>query len=361
MALTDELVQLVGQPESESLEYKAVLIPSRGIAQLISAFSNGKGGYLILGVSDGPHKLEVRGLSEDFKVTGMVHKALDLLTPQPKVAYTYFSVNGKSLFGIKVEPEGNGPVKAEGKIYHRRGTDTVEKDRAELEFKGSTYPRLTAISEQFKRDQPGGTAAKMKFLEHYLNILKLYEDGQMKLFPGGAAIPTFVPEGKILNRILFSSAIDTFETYLSDLLYEIYLASPNTLRAGEATVKVSDVLDCADRDEFIRFYAGRRIRRLQKGSVKGFIKDNKEIAGLQAISELEIDDIERTLQIRHLYAHRNGIVDESFLVFFPTGYSSNSEHVLSVEEVFNKMTFIAAVVNAVDVAATKKYLLATVS
>jgi hypothetical protein len=30
----------------------------------------------------------------------------------------------------------------------------------------------------------------------------------------------------MLMRILFSSCADTFETFMSDLLYEIYLAKP---------------------------------------------------------------------------------------------------------------------------------------
>ncbi len=244
MELIDELAQLTGQPEDETLEYKAVLIPSRSMAQLLSAFANTKGGYLILGVSDGPSGPEIRGLSEDFKVTGMVHKALDLLNPRPAVDYSYLSVKNMSLFGVKVAHSVE-PVYAEGKLYVREGDRTMEKNRAVIQFKGSSYPRLHTISEQFKKDQPGSTAAKFKFLDHYLNVLKLYEEGQSKIFPRGVSVPTTIPEGKILNRILFSSCIDNFETYLSDLLYEIYLASPNTLRGGEAMVKVSDVLDCA--------------------------------------------------------------------------------------------------------------------
>jgi Putative DNA-binding domain len=360
MALTDELAQLTGQPEGETLEYKAVLIPSRGMAQLLSSFANTTGGCLILGVSDGPSGRQIRGLSEDFKVTGMVHKALDLLHPRPVVEYTYFTVQGMSLFGIKVAQSGQ-PVFAEGKLFIRDGDRTVEKNRTVIQFTGSSYPRLAVISERFKKDQPGSTSARFKFLDHYLNVLKLYEDGQAKIFPAGVNVPSTVPDGRILNRILFSSCIDNFETYLSDLLYEIYLANPNTLKGGEATVRVSDVLDCADRDEFIKFYAGRKIRKLQKGSVKGFIKENKEIANLQAISDLDMEEIERTLQIRHLYAHRNGIVDESFLAYFPGAYPLNSEHVLSIEEVFNKLTFLTGVVQMTDTAAVKKYLLSTVS
>ncbi|MDZ4785324.1 MAG: ATP-binding protein, partial [bacterium] len=61
MDITNEVVEIIGQPESSKLEYKSVLPPSRNIAQLISSFANADGGYIILGVSD---SLEINGLSE---------------------------------------------------------------------------------------------------------------------------------------------------------------------------------------------------------------------------------------------------------------------------------------------------------
>ena len=41
---------------------------------------------------------------------------------------------------------------------------------------------------------------------------------------------------------------------MSDLLYQIYLARPEALKS-DAPVKVKDVLDCADMQEFISRYA----------------------------------------------------------------------------------------------------------
>jgi hypothetical protein len=358
MALIDELDRVLQKPDKDTDEFKAVLIPSRSIAQLLSAFANGKGGYLVFGVAELPSgQLDVRGFSRDFDVTTMVQKALELLNPRPQFEFTYFSYRTKVLFGLKVE-RSETPVFAEGKEYMRENGKTVERNAVVIHFKISHYPRFRVSSEQLVKATQGGTAAKSKLLDHYLAVLKLYEEAEAKIFPGGAAVPTVSAEGKILNRILFSSCVDNFEGYLSDLLYEIYLAKPDTLRGGEAKVRVSDVLDCADRDEFIRFYAGQKIRRLQKGSVKGFIAENKEIAQLQAVSQADIDAIERVLQIRHLYTHRNGIVDESFAAYFPGVYALNSEHVLSMDQVFDHLIFLAQIVNRIDASAIGKYLLA---
>jgi predicted HTH transcriptional regulator len=52
MDITKEVVEIIGQAEGPQLEYKAVLPPSKNIAQLISAFANTDGGYIVLGVSD---------------------------------------------------------------------------------------------------------------------------------------------------------------------------------------------------------------------------------------------------------------------------------------------------------------------
>lgn len=135
------------------------------------------------------------------------------------------------------------------------------------------------------------------------------------LYPETPIKFTEVKEGKVLGRILYSSVVDNFETYLSDILFEIYLAKPDTLKS-EQMVKVEDVLNCSDIQEFITFWAKQKIGKLQKGSVKGFIADNKQIKDLNVISKPVQEEIERILQIRHLYSHRNGIVDDKFLKFF---------------------------------------------
>ena len=43
---------------------------------------------------------------------------------------------------------------------------------------------------------------------------------------------------------------------------------------------VKDVLDCSDMQEFISRYAKEKLKKLQRGSVKGFISDNKQIKSL---------------------------------------------------------------------------------
>jgi hypothetical protein len=86
-------------------------------------------------------------------------------------------------------------------------------------------------------------------------VLRILDDLRHLLYPKGSGVPTDNAEGKMLMRILFSSIADTFETFMSDLLYEVYLAKPETLKS-DAPVTVKEVLDCAD-SRRKTFYEGK--------------------------------------------------------------------------------------------------------
>lgn len=353
MDIANEVVEIIGQTESSKLEYKSVLPPSKNIAQLISSFANADGGYIILGVSD---NLEINGLSEDFHANAITHKALDLLSPQPQVYYQYVAYEGKKLYAIKVE-KSDSLVAVEGKSYQRVGASVRLLNPTEIQFKTGGYPRIKIISQQFEVHIKNATNAKTKLIEHYQSILKIIDDLGHMLYPIDPSVPTTSQEGKILARILFSSFVDNFETYLSDLLYEIFLAKPATLKSS-STVTIKEVLDCSDLQEFVSYLAKQKIGKLQKGSVKGFISENAQIKNLNVLDNLKQDEIEKILQIRHLYSHRNGIVDEKFVQYFTGKIDLNSEHQMSIDEICDKMYYLAEIVHQIDSAAIVKFKLA---
>lgn len=353
MDITNEIVKIIGQPEDSKLEYKAVLPPSKNIAQLISSFANTDGGYIILGVSD---NLEINGLSEDFHANTITHKALDLLSPQPQVYYQYVVHNGKKLYVIKTE-KSNSPVAVEDKIYKRVGATVKLLNPTEIQFGSNGYLRIKSINEQLSKYNQKATNSKNKLIDHYQSILKIIDDLGRILYPTDPNMPTANQEGKILTRILFSSFVDNFETYLSDLLYEIFLAKPATLKSSQQ-VTIEEVLNCSDLQEFVKYWAKQKLGKLQKGSVKGFIKENKQISDLKILDESKQNEIEKILQIRHLYSHRNGIVDEKFLQYFVGEFTVNSEHQMSISEICDKLCYLAEITDQVDSAAMSKYKLA---
>lgn len=351
--ITNEVSQVIGQPEGPKLEYKAVLPPSKSIAKLISAFANADGGYIILGVSD---NREINGLSQDFRANPITHKALDLLVPQPQVHYQYVVYNEKKLYVIKVE-KSDSPVYIEDKLFVREGSSIKLLNPAKVQFKSDGYPRIRAINQQLEEYKNQSTSSKSKLIEHYQSILRIIDDLGNILYPIAPESLTENQEGKILARILFSSFVDNFETYLSDLLYEIFLAKPVTLKSSQK-VTIEEVLSCSDLEEFINYWAKQKLSKLQKGSVKGFIKENKQISDLGVLGKSEQDEIEKILQIRHLYSHRNGIVDEKFLQYFSDQFSANSEHQMATSEICDKLSYLADIANRIDLAAINKYQLA---
>lgn len=351
------LKEILKSEENESLELKAVLPPSRSIGQILCAFANSSGGKLILGVNEANGR-QVSGLSKDFHASSVTKRAIEMLSPTPAVSHGYVEYEGKTLYLIEVH-QSSDIVSIEGKSFRRDGGRNVQIGDGPPPAAISNYPRIRVTAQRLEAIKQTATGAKTDFVEHIQSTMKIVDDLARILYPESPRVATNNQEGKILTRILFSSCADTFESYLSDLLYEIYLANPSTLKSNEQ-VSIIDVLNCADIQEFVDTWARRKLSKLQRGSVKGFLSENKQISSLSALGEAEQDEIERILQIRHLYSHKRGIVDEKFQKFFPGQFSLNEEHNLSIDEVLDKIEFLADVVDQIDKAAIVKFQLASV-
>ena len=355
---TISLHTLIGQPESETLEYKAVLPPSRTLAKLIAAFANTIGGVIILGVNEVHGQPKVVGLSEDFHAGEVVRRAVSFLTPVPAVDHAYHSFKDKDVYVIQV-PKSGEKIAFQGSLYVRAGRENILTNPVSNPFNTGTYGPITALAQKIELFRTGASGALVRFLDHYRSVMHITADLKNMLYPLQSSIPTTLDEGKILMRIIFSSCADNFETYLSDLLYEIYLAKPETLKSKEE-VTYKEVLDCTDIQEFIEYIAKKKLGKLRRGSVKGFLEDTPVIKDLAAISVAEQDSIERIFQIRHLYAHRNGIVDEKFLQFFPGQYSINDAHQMSLDDFLRHEEFLCDRVKNIEERALDRFSLATV-
>ncbi|MEO6326381.1 MAG: ATP-binding protein [Thermoanaerobaculia bacterium] len=356
MDIAQDILDRIGQPESEQLEYKAVLPPAATVAQLISSFANAKGGAIVLGVVENGKEVLINGLSDEFRAVQITVKAIDLLSPQPTVKYDYVVHQGKRLFVIDVQ-KSDAPVSLGGKVYLRTGDRTTLQQAGPV--KAIRHTGIARLSKALKEDRRSCTAARAKLLDHYESVLRILDDLGRLLYPKASNLPTDNAEGKMLMRILFSSCADTFETFMSDLLYEIYLAKPETLKS-DAPVKVKDVLDCSDMQEFISRYAKEKLKKLQRGSVNGFIAENKQIKSLGVFDARRQEEIEKILQIRHLYTHQNGIIDEKFRKLFPAA-KLNDEYRMTLDEFLDRFEYLARAIEAVDEAARKDYQLASFS
>jgi putative NADH-flavin reductase len=107
-------------------------------------------------------------------------------------------------------------------------------------------------------------------------------------------------------------------------------------------------------------YAKEKLKKLQRGSVKGFIADNRAIKSLNVFDAARIEEIEKILQIRHLYTHQNGIVDDRFRKSFPAA-KVNDEYRMTLDEFLGRFEYLAQAIEAVDEAARKDFKLAAFS
>lgn len=103
MNIAQEASTLIGQPQSERLQYRSVLPSSHEIGQILCSFANLNGGFLILGVVTKGGRLFVSGLSDDFHVDKIINKAIGMLSPKPVVYHHNINHNGTQLYAIKVE------------------------------------------------------------------------------------------------------------------------------------------------------------------------------------------------------------------------------------------------------------------
>jgi hypothetical protein len=71
----------------------------------------------------------------------------------------------------------------------------------------------------------------------------------------------------------------------------------------------------------------------------------------------DIEAIEKILQIRHLFSHKNGIIDEKFLRYYPD-FKIGQEMILSIVEICEKLKYLINTSKKIDEAAIQKYNLA---
>lgn len=190
MDIAQEILDRIGQPESEQLEYKAVLPPAATVAQLIGSFANSQGGAIVLGVVEDGRDIIINGLSDEFRAIQITRKAIDLLSPPPTVTYDYVIHQGKRLFVIDVK-KSELPTLLGGKTYTRTGERTTLQQA--VPDKAITNAGIDRLSKRLKTARKSCTAARAKLLDHYESVLRILDDLCGLLYPKGSNIATDNP------------------------------------------------------------------------------------------------------------------------------------------------------------------------
>lgn len=360
----DKIKQLIGEPEGLNLEYKLVLPPPETIARIVAAFANTDGGVLIIGVRD---DLVVVGLAENTPVATIIESSIARLHPRPDVKHYPLELElnseTKKLYIVEVA-KSSDIIYTGDKIFIRQGAQIIAKVPAfKLDLAKSPIPDcIVQLRERILQAGQSSTESEIKLLRHYQNLFlttKLLTDiSNNLLFSKQPNLHSDLEQGRIFLRLVFSSLLDTFENYLVDLLMEIHLAKPETLRSS-SQVTVEDVLNCQDMAEFIHFAAEQRVKNLSRGNEDSFMKAFK-FTQLDLFIESELEQVKKYLQVRHLYTHKNGVIDKQFLS--KTNFRNlnlGDEYKISLKDLCETASFFIDIVSRLDSSVITKYGLET--
>lgn len=118
----------------------------------------------------------------------------------------------------------------------------------------------------------------------------------------------------LMNNLLFGRGVDNFLTYVSEILYEVFLRRPEILKTSQRETTVAEVLEHATRADFIAFVAEDLVREL---AYKGLANLNKFVGKKLKVPLVEKDtDLETLVRIvedRNLIAHNRGVVNKLYL------------------------------------------------
>lgn len=127
-----------------NLDFKYCISDPRKIAKTLSAFSNSKGGKLLIGVRDNGSLAGVSSDEEYYMIDAAARLYCD---PEVSVTTRTHTINGKSILEVDVPRSGKIPVRAKNedgkwKAYFRQNDQNFMADRVILQvWRRSLNPR----------------------------------------------------------------------------------------------------------------------------------------------------------------------------------------------------------------------------
>jgi hypothetical protein len=114
--------------------------------------------------------------------------------------------------------------------------------------------------------------------------------------------------------VMLCSAVDNFQTYLSEMLEAVFTARPETLKSSDK-VEVQEVLQYASIAEFIEASAERKVQSLTS---RGFPRLRDYFADRLGVRPVLADDelvgTTEAIALRNLFVHHRGRVTRQFLL-----------------------------------------------
>jgi len=124
------LKEIISQGESETIEFKESTGEWKEIIKTISAFTNTKGGNILIGASD---KGKIIGVQIGKKtIEALVNKIKENTDPKIFPSISVENIKKQNVILIKVEENKSKPVFAFDRVYKRVGKSTVKASSEEI-------------------------------------------------------------------------------------------------------------------------------------------------------------------------------------------------------------------------------------
>ncbi|MFN4162931.1 MAG: hypothetical protein ACK4GK_00040 [Ferrovibrio sp.] len=117
---------------------------------------------------------------------------------------------------------------------------------------------------------------------------------------------------QLVNEIMLSRAVESFDLYLTTILRDIFIARPEMLKS-EATVDISTIIDAGNYENLIWQIVDRKVHDLSYKSLsdlRKFITSRTNIDIFSSESMFEIVLI--ASEIRNLIAHNDCVINDQF-------------------------------------------------
>lgn len=283
-----------------------------------------------------------------------------------------------------------GRSNADGPIYENAGQR--RSGTPELQFSGSRRPRLVdgnliLVTEQSFLDRlPDSVSAECaRFLDSFRETIDFVffvtyvvtAQDDVQRIAAEALLPGAEPEeaeqlkkqledGAVTTRrlqrfthlifeMLVTRAVDSYLTYVSDLLSTVFRARPEMLRSNEQ-VRVEFVLQHGTMDDLVNALAERRVERLAFAGMRELASNLRDALGFDLFaSDDELEHAVRVIEDRNLIVHNRAVVNRTYVRRVPDADTGVGERLtFEFEGVFRDIEFLAeAAVHADARAATK--------
>jgi len=124
-----EIKSIAKAGEGDNAEFK-IRVPAKvkELSQEVCAFSNGEGGYLLIGIDDNG---KIEGTTINNSKRSTVQDAIRIISPAVQTEMYPVEVDDKTVWVIEVPPGKDKPYVFSGAIYVREGPNTQKLTSAD--------------------------------------------------------------------------------------------------------------------------------------------------------------------------------------------------------------------------------------